>query len=132
MTENPQPRAIIAEDDLILREYLRHILTASACEVVGEADDGHETVELFREKEPDLVFLDIIMPNMDGLEALRQIKQHSPNAYIVMLTAVDKSESIEDAMILGAKDYIRKDLPPDQILKRVQRHIGILETQIQD
>ena len=94
--------AIIIDDDDLMRRVIVAALTALECEIVGEADDGKQGLELFQTTKPDLVLLDIRMPEMDGLEALEELEKLDEDAYVVMMTSMDDDESIEDAMIGGA------------------------------
>jgi len=121
-TETPV-RVILIEDERIMCEIIKPALSAVGCEVVGEADDGESGLALFEETAPDLVLLDIRMPGMDGLEALTAIKEKSAAAYVVMLTAVDDIEAVEDCMIAGAKDYLNKTMPVAEMINRLTRHV---------
>jgi len=127
MNENATPvTAIVVDDEKLNREVMTAHLSAAGCDVVGTAADGPEAVQLFREARPDFVLLDINMPGLNGIDVLRAIKEDEPSAYVVMMTAVDGAGALEDCMIAGARDYIRKGIPADQIAPRIKRHIDRL------
>jgi DNA-binding response OmpR family regulator len=90
------------------------------CEIVGVAHDGKAGLDMYAQTSPDLVLLDIIMPKMSGLEALAQL---GDKAYVVMLTSLDDEASIEDSMIGGAKDYLRKNMSMKDMVARLERHV---------
>lgn len=115
--------AIIIDDDDLMRRVIVAALTALECEIVGEADDGKQGLALFQATKPDLVLLDIRMPEMDGLEALKELEKLDEDAYVVMMTSMDDDESIEDAMIGGAKDYLRKNMSMNEMVARLGRHV---------
>lgn len=115
--------AIIIDDDELMRRVVVAALTALECEIAGEADDGKQGLELFQTTKPDLVLLDIRMPEMDGLEALEELEKLDEDAYVVMMTSMDDDESIEDAMIGGAKDYLRKNMSMKEMVARLERHV---------
>lgn len=114
--------AIIIDDEELQRRVVKVALQAVDCTVLGEADDGEAGVALASELKPDLILLDIKMPKMDGLAALQKITAEIPDAYVVMLTAVEEGEIIETCMIHGAKDYLKKNMPVQDMVKRLQRH----------
>ncbi|MGJ3259158.1 MAG: response regulator [Rhodospirillales bacterium] len=118
--------AIIIDDDELMRRVVVAALTALNCDIVGEADDGKQGLELYRATRPDLVLLDIRMPEMDGIEALKNLQEIDANAYVVMMTFVDDEESVEDTMIGGAKDYLRKNMPMKEMVARLERHVARL------
>ena len=111
-------RVVIADDDALARAALRTILDAhDDLELVGEARDGQEAVESARHLLPDVVLLDIRMPNLDGLEAARQILAMSSNrARVIMLTTFDLDEYVYDALKAGVSGFLRKDSPPERLL----------------
>jgi len=115
--------AIVIEDESIIRKMLTHAVEALECDVAGTAGDGISGIALFDEARPDIVLLDIKMPGMDGVETLSHIREIDPNAYVVMVTSIDNDETIEDCMIAGARDYIRKDTPVNRIVARLEKHI---------
>ncbi|MDD9878617.1 MAG: response regulator [Magnetovibrio sp.] len=119
-------RAIIVDDEKLIRDIIKPALTTLGCDIVGEAESGPDGIRLFEETSPDLVLLDIRMPDMDGVEVLAALKERTPEAYVVMLTAVDDTEVIEDCMIARAKDYLRKTIPVQDMISRLQRHIDRL------
>ena len=115
-------RVLIADDDALTRSALRTIFDAhDDLELVGEASDGVEAVEAAGRLLPDVVLLDIRMPNLDGLEAARQILASASNrARVIMLTTFDLDEYVYDALKAGATGFLRKDAPPERLLAFVR------------
>ncbi len=103
-------RVLIADDHSLFRDGVVTLLEAEGMEVVGEAADGEMAVELALKLKPDLVLLDIHMPKKNGLEALREIRDHLPDAQIVMLTVSDEDENLFEAVRHGAQGYLLKSL----------------------
>lgn len=101
-------RVLIVDDALIMRMRIKEIATESGWDVAGEATNGEDAVARFQELRPDLMTLDIVMPKMDGVAALRSIKQTDPSARIVMVSAVDQKEKLTECIRLGAVDFIVK------------------------
>jgi len=116
-------RAIVIDDDELMRRIVTSALETLGCEIVGEADDGEAGLELFAQTAPDLVLLDIRMPMMDGFEALRELQQRNENAYVVMMTFMDDEASAAGSMNGGAKDLLRKDMPMQEMLARLGQHV---------
>ncbi len=116
-------RVLIADDDALARAALRTIFDAhDDLELVAEASDGLEAVEAAGRLHPDVVLLDIRMPNLDGLEAARQILGSSSNrACVIMLTTFDLDEYVYDALKAGASGFLRKDAPPERLLSFVRQ-----------
>lgn len=101
-------RLMIVDDALIMRMKIKEIATHAGWDVVCEATNGIEAVERFQEHRPDLVTMDLVMPELDGLGALSQIRQLDPQARIVMVSAVDQKEKLEACITGGAMDFIVK------------------------
>ena len=106
---------MIADDEAHVRVLLRALLKSMNCDVVGEAANGAEAVELFKKIKPHMLLLDINMPLKTGDEVLREIMTQFPNAFVIMLTSVADIESVEKCLKLGAANYIRKDTPPAEL-----------------
>lgn len=117
-------RILITDDALFMRVTLRNILTKSGYEIAGEASNGLESVELYRSVQPDLVTMDITMPEMDGISAVRHIRQFDPDAKIIMCTAMGQKNMVMEAVAAGAKDFIVKPFQPEKVLESVQKQIG--------
>jgi AmiR/NasT family two-component response regulator len=111
-------RILIADDEAIIRMDLREMLSEMGHEVVGEAGDGEQAVSLARSLDPDLVFLDIKMPRMDGLEALRRMNCEAVRP-VVVLTAFSEPMVVEEAVELGAKAYLVKPFAPANLLPAI-------------
>jgi len=111
-------RILIVDDESIIRMDLREMLADMGHDVVGEAGDGEEAVSLARSLDPDLVFLDIKMPRMDGLEALRQMNGERVRP-VVILTAYSERSAIEEAVELGAKAYLVKPFESANLLPAI-------------
>ena len=112
-------RVVIADDHPLFRDGLRNLLQARGVKVVGLAQNGREAVERALALQPDVVILDIQMPEMDGLEACRQIKAHAPGMRVLMLTMATNANTLFDAVRAGASGYLLKDLDADQFLDRL-------------
>ncbi len=111
MADNTKVKVLIADDEPHIRMLIRSVLSNMNCQIVGEAEDGQEAVDLFAERRPHITLLDINMRFKTGLEALDEIKAMHPEAFVVMLTSVVDRDSVNKALNAGAWGYIRKDTP---------------------
>src|SRR4051794_41792937 len=107
----PQRRVLIVDDALFMRNTLRDIFTGAGFAVAGEADDGVQAVNLFRELKPDLVTMDIVMPYKSGIDATREIVQLDPSAVGIMCSALGQESLVMEAIEAGAPHFIFKPLP---------------------
>ncbi len=114
------PKVLIADDALFTRKVLREILESEGCEVI-EAINGRDAVDKFREWRPDLVLLDVSMPEMDGLATLNAIKEIDSNAKVVMISAMGQSSTVNEALKSGACDFIVKPFRPHQIRELIAK-----------
>jgi two-component system chemotaxis response regulator CheY len=110
-------RLLVVDDAMLMRRMIRDVALEAGWEVVGEAKDGREGVTLFDRLRPDLVTMDVVMPEMGGLEALRMIRGLDPGARVVMVTALDQKQTIEEAIRDGALDFIVKPFERDRIIR---------------
>ncbi|MDF1699916.1 MAG: response regulator [Planctomycetota bacterium] len=101
-------RMLIVDDALIMRKRIRDIATRAGWIVVGEAANGAEALEFYAREKPDLTTLDIVMPEMDGVTALKRIRESDPSARVVMISAVDQREKLTECIQAGALDFIVK------------------------
>lgn len=112
---------LICDDARFIRSMIADILGQAGYEVVGEAADGQEAVDSYRRLRPDLVTMDVVMPRMGGLEALREIIREDAGARILMCSALGQPSLIREAMAAGARDYVVKPFQPSRVLEAVQR-----------
>ncbi len=120
-------RVLIVDDHTVLRKGLASLLSTPRfnIDVVGEAADGHEAVEKTRHLQPDVILLDLVMPRMGGLEAIREIKAESPEVRILVLTSFSEEEDIVAALRAGAEGYLIKDCSPDELIHAIRGvHLG--------
>ena len=117
-------KILLVDDAAFMRKMIKDTLTKNGYTEVFEAVDGADAVEKFSEIAPDLVVMDITMPNMDGLEALNAIRAANPAANVVMCSAMGQEAMVIDAITAGAKDFIVKPFKPDRILKTVTSIVG--------
>ncbi len=124
-TPNNDKRILIVDDAAIIRRILRAMFTKNGFVVAGEAQDGQEGLDLYRQLQPDLVTMDITMPNMDGITATRSILGEFPEARIIMVSSVGQENVIREAIGIGALDFIVKPLKEEQIISAVKRVLDL-------
>ncbi len=117
-------KILLVDDAAFMRMMIKDTLSKNGYTDLYEASDGVQAVQMFSEINPDLVIMDITMPNMDGLEALKAIKAKAPGAAVVMCSAMGQESMVIEAIKSGAKDFIVKPFKPDRILKTVTGIIG--------
>jgi two-component system chemotaxis response regulator CheY len=116
-------RVLIVDDSLFMRYRLKSIIESSGGIVIGEAADGVEAVEKFRELQPNLTFLDITMPIMNGICALKKIKDQNQNAKVIMVTAMSQGSFIRESLEMGAADYICKPFKENNIREIMEKYL---------
>ncbi|SMB82249.1 two-component system, chemotaxis family, response regulator CheY [Desulfonispora thiosulfatigenes DSM 11270] len=114
-------RILIVDDAAFMRMMIKDMLTKGGFEVVGEAENGVKAVELYQELKPDLVTMDITMPEKDGIEAVKEIKQIDPNAKVIMCSAMGQQMMVMEAIQAGAKDFIVKPFQQDRVVQAVEK-----------
>ncbi|MFD4975152.1 response regulator [Streptomyces sp. NPDC058424] len=119
-TAGPAPRVLIADDQTLIRTGFRLILTARGIDVVGEAADGADALTAASELRPDVVLMDIRMPNMDGLEATRRILERLPECRVLILTTFDLDRYVYTALSIGASGFLLKDVTPEHLAAAVR------------
>lgn len=110
-------KVLITDDAAFMRVMLKDILAKNGHEVVAEAGDGIEMLQKYDETMPDIVILDITMPNMDGLVALKELRKKHPNANVVMCSAMGQQSMVIDAIQSGAKDFIVKPFQAERVVE---------------
>lgn len=115
-------RVLICDDAQLTRRTLRNILESNSFEVVGEAVNGKDAVKKYNELRPDLVFMDIVMPELDGIEAVEQIMEINPDALIIMCSSLAQQKKVVSAVRAGAKDFIVKPFTPERVLDSIQKN----------
>lgn len=112
---------MLVDDAAFMRMMLKDILTNNGYEVIGEAENGIVAVQKYAELKPDITVMDITMPEMDGLEAVKQIRTKDPEAKIIMCSAMGQQAMVIEAIQSGAKDFIVKPFQPDRVLEAVTK-----------
>ena len=114
-------RVLIADDASFMRQMIREIIEPEGYEVVGEASDGVEVVEQYHELHPDLVMMDIVMPNRSGIDAVKGIVAMDPTARVVMCSALGQETLVTEAIQAGAKDFIVKPFKPESVVATLRK-----------
>lgn len=115
---------LIVDDAAFMRMMIKEILTKNGYTVVGEASDGAQAVEKFKELKPDLVTMDITMPEMDGITALREIKKLDSTTKVIMCSAMGQQAMVIDAIQAGAKDFVVKPFQADRVIEAIKKTLG--------
>jgi two-component system, chemotaxis family, chemotaxis protein CheY len=116
-------KILVVDDAEFLRVRITKMLTADGFEVV-EAENGLKAIDAFKANKPDMVLMDITMPEMDGLSALKELRKIDPNAKVVMLTALGQESVVLEAVKSGAKDFVVKPFERDRILSAINKLLG--------
>jgi two-component system, chemotaxis family, chemotaxis protein CheY len=115
---------LVVDDSMLMRRMIVGSLADAGWNVVGEAADGEEAVHLYAETRPDIVTMDIVMPGTGGIEALARILQSDPDAKVVVVSALNQTRLISEAIRKGAQDFIAKPFLPEQLLETIERAVG--------
>ena len=117
-------KVMICDDAAFMRMMIKDILTKNGYNIAGEADNGKMAVEKYAETKPDLVMMDITMPEMDGIQALKKIKESDPNAKVIMCSAMGQQAMVIESIQSGAKDFIVKPFQADRVLEAIKKAVG--------
>lgn len=114
-------RVLIVDDAAFMRMLLKDIITKAGYEIAGEAANGVEAVEKFKELKPDIVTMDITMPEMNGIDAIKKIKEFAPDAKIIVCSAMGQQAMVIEAIQAGAKDFIVKPFQHSRVVEALQK-----------
>lgn len=117
-------RVLVVDDAAFMRMMIKDILTKNDFEIVGEAANGQEAVDKYKELKPELTTMDITMPEMDGISAVKEIRAIDPAAKIIMCSAMGQQAMVIEAIQAGAKDFIVKPFQPDRVVEAMRKALG--------
>lgn len=121
-------RVLVVDDALFMRRMISDILKKEGLEVCGEAENGKEAIDKYKELKPDLVTMDIVMPRIeeiDGIGAVKEIMKADPQAKIIMVSAMGQHSLVVEAIQAGAKDFVTKPFQPSRVVEAFKRVLGI-------
>lgn len=116
-------RILVVDDAAFMRMMIKDILTKNGYEIAGEAENGTKAIEKYKELTPDLVIMDITMPETNGIEAVKEIKQIDPNAKIIMCSAMGQQAMVIESIQAGASDFIVKPFQPERVIESIKKAI---------
>lgn len=131
MKQKKKIRVMIVEDEDHVRTLIKTVVKSMNCEIVGETNNGKDAVSLYYKLKPTMLLLDINMPIQSGKQALAEIRKKFPNTFIIMLTSLTDSETVEDCIKLGATGFIRKDLPIDKMREVIKQTWSAYKSSLQ-
>ncbi|OYT28105.1 two-component system response regulator [Thermoplasmatales archaeon ex4572_165] len=117
-------KIMLVDDTKFMRMMLTNILKPKGFEIVAEASDGLEAIDKYKATNPDLVTMDIVMPNMEGIEAVKNIVAADSNAKIIMITAIGQESKVKEAIQAGAKGYVVKPFKAPRVLEEIEKVLG--------
>lgn len=115
---------LICDDAAFMRMMIKDILTKNGYNIAGEAENGKIAIDKYNETKPDLVMMDITMPEMDGIQALKKIKEADPGATVIMCSAMGQQAMVIESIQSGAKDFIVKPFQSDRVIEAVKKAVG--------
>ena len=115
---------LICDDEAFMRMMIKDILTKNGYNVAGEAENGLKAIEKYKEVSPDLVLMDITMPEMDGIQALKEIKKLDGSATVIMCSAMGQQAMVIESIQAGAKDFIVKPFQAERVIEAVKKVVG--------
>ncbi len=118
-------KVLIVDDAKFMRSLIRKALEEANFEVVGEAENGDQAIEMVKSMDPDIVTLDIVMPDKNGIEVLKEMLRIKPDLKVVIVSAMGQTDIITEALNIGAKDYVIKPFQPQVIVDVIKRVLGI-------
>ena len=118
-------RVLVVDDAAFMRLTIKRILDGNGFEVVGEAENGAIAVKKYKELKPDIVTMDITMPEMTGLEALKSIREFDPEAKVIMVSAMGQEAMVREAVMLGAKSFIIKPFKNDHVIQTLNKVLAV-------
>ena len=124
VNENNGKTVLIVDDSEVMREMIKDILIDQGYSVVGEAKDGDEALVKYKEHEPNIVTMDVVMPSKHGIDAIKSIIEHDDKARIVVISGLHQKSLVMDALDAGARDYIIKPFEPDDLAAAIERSIA--------
>ncbi len=120
-------KVLVVDDAIFMRSMIRDIFARSPFVIAGEAENGQEAVEMYKILRPDITTMDIVMPEVDGITALKEIMKFDPQAKVIMCSALGQESLIAESIEAGAKDFIVKPFQPNKVLKVVRSVLGFDE-----
>jgi len=120
-------KILVVDDAIFMRSLIRDIFARSPFVIAGEAENGLEAIEMYKELRPDITTMDIVMPEVDGITALKEIMKFDPQAKVIMCSALGQESLIAESIEAGAKDFIVKPFQPNKVLKVVRSVLGFDE-----
>ncbi len=115
---------LVVDDAAFMRMMVKDVLVKNGFEVIGEAENGARAIEKFKELNPELTIMDITMPEIDGIQAVKEIKKIDPNAKVIMCSAMGQQAMVIEAIQAGAKDFIVKPFQADRVIEAVKKVMG--------
>jgi two-component system chemotaxis response regulator CheY len=116
---------LICDDSILFRKQIRDYLSANGCPSIIEVASGQDAIDAYKKHKPDIVFLDIIMPNKTGIEAINEIMAYDSNAYIIMFSSVGTQQYLRDAIFAGAHDFLQKPFDPNLVETVIEKYLSI-------
>lgn len=117
-------RVLVVDDAAFMRMMIKDILSKNGYEIVGEAENGAKALEKYQDLTPDLTTMDITMPEMDGITAVKELRKIDPAAKVIMCSAMGQQAMVIEAIQAGARDFIVKPFQPDRVLEAVRKVVG--------
>nr|WP_312576208.1 response regulator [Sedimentibacter sp.] len=116
-------KVLICDDSILVRKKFKDIIMTLGCSEVFEATDGQQAIDIYKEQNPDLVFMDIVMPVKTGIEALSEIMSHNSNAKVIIVSSIGTNNKLKEAIKIGAYDFFQKPIDEDQLKKIIMNYI---------